>query len=55
MSADAARTVVITGASAGLGYHAAEQLAAAGHRVVLATRDRGRAAAAERSLSLIHI
>lgn len=40
MSADGARTVVVTGASAGLGYHAAEQLAAAGHRVVLATRDR---------------
>ncbi|TDN44714.1 NADP-dependent 3-hydroxy acid dehydrogenase YdfG [Curtobacterium flaccumfaciens] len=44
------RTVVVTGASAGLGYHAAEQLAAAGHRVVLATRDAGRAAAAERSI-----
>ncbi|WP_282819146.1 SDR family NAD(P)-dependent oxidoreductase [Curtobacterium flaccumfaciens] len=50
MSADGARTVVVTGASAGLGYHAAEQLAAAGHRVVLATRDRGRADAAERSI-----
>ncbi len=44
------RTVVVTGASAGLGYFAAEQLAAAGHRVVLATRDRSRAAAAERSI-----
>ena len=44
------RTVVVTGASAGLGYFAAEQLAAAGHRVVLATRDAGRAAAAERSI-----
>lgn len=50
MSADGARTVVVTGASAGLGYHAAEQLAAAGHRVVLATRDRDRAEAAERSI-----
>ncbi|MBF4604232.1 SDR family NAD(P)-dependent oxidoreductase [Curtobacterium sp. VKM Ac-2884] len=50
MSADGRRTVVVTGASAGLGYHAAEQLAASGHRVVLATRDRGRAAAAERSI-----
>lgn len=50
MSAEGARTVVVTGASAGLGYHAAEQLAAAGHRVVLATRDRGRAEAAERSI-----
>lgn len=44
------RTVVVTGSSAGLGYHAAEQLAAAGHRVVLATRDTTRAAAAERSI-----
>jgi NAD(P)-dependent dehydrogenase (short-subunit alcohol dehydrogenase family) len=50
MSADGARTVVVTGASAGLGYHAAEQLAAAGHRVVLATRDRARSEAAERSI-----
>lgn len=62
MSADAAtpadrpatdgrqRTVVVTGASAGLGYQAAEQLAAAGHRVVLATRNPERAAAAERSI-----
>jgi NAD(P)-dependent dehydrogenase (short-subunit alcohol dehydrogenase family) len=50
MSADGARTVVVTGASAGLGYHAVEQLAAAGHRVVLATRDRRRADAAERSV-----
>src|SRR3954464_9243492 len=46
----AAKTVVVTGASAGLGYHAAEQLAAAGHRVVLATRSPERAAAAERSI-----
>ncbi|MBT2503228.1 SDR family NAD(P)-dependent oxidoreductase [Curtobacterium sp. ISL-83] len=44
------RTIVVTGASAGLGYHAAEQLAALGHHVVLATRDAGRAAAAERSI-----
>ncbi len=44
------RTVVVTGASAGLGYHAAEQLAAAGHRVVLATRNPEKAAAAERSI-----
>ncbi|OIH93564.1 SDR family NAD(P)-dependent oxidoreductase [Curtobacterium sp. MCBA15_001] len=44
------KTVVVTGASAGLGYHAAEQLAAAGHRVVLATRNRARAEAAERSI-----
>ncbi|MCJ1713905.1 SDR family NAD(P)-dependent oxidoreductase [Curtobacterium sp. VKM Ac-2922] len=45
-----AQTVVVTGASAGLGYHAAEQLAAAGHRVVLATRNPERADAAERSI-----
>ncbi|KQS07811.1 hypothetical protein ASG04_11500 [Curtobacterium sp. Leaf183] len=44
------RTVVVTGASAGLGYHAAEQLAAAGHRVVLATRSAERADAAARSI-----
>jgi NAD(P)-dependent dehydrogenase (short-subunit alcohol dehydrogenase family) len=44
------RTVVVTGASAGLGYHAAEQLARAGHRVVLATRSPERAIAAERSI-----
>ncbi|MGU3408635.1 SDR family NAD(P)-dependent oxidoreductase [Microbacterium sp. M1A1_1b] len=45
-----AQTVVVTGASAGLGYHAAEQLADAGHRVVLATRNPERADAAERSI-----
>ncbi|GAA1492548.1 SDR family NAD(P)-dependent oxidoreductase [Curtobacterium herbarum] len=44
------RTVVVTGASAGLGYQAAEQLAVAGHRVVLATRNPEKAAAAERSI-----
>lgn len=49
MSADR-RTVVVTGASAGLGYFAAEQLSAAGHRVVLATRSATRAAAAEQSI-----
>lgn len=48
MSADGAarRTVVVTGATAGLGYWASEQLAAAGHRVVLAARNPDRAAAA---------
>ena len=54
MSADGSettrRSVVVTGASAGLGYHAAEQLAAQGHRVVLATRNPERGAAAERSI-----
>jgi len=37
------RRVVVTGATAGLGYFAAEQLSAAGHRVVLAARDAERA------------
>jgi NAD(P)-dependent dehydrogenase (short-subunit alcohol dehydrogenase family) len=44
------RTVVVTGASAGLGYQAALQLAAAGHRVVLATRDPEKARAAEHGI-----
>jgi NAD(P)-dependent dehydrogenase (short-subunit alcohol dehydrogenase family) len=42
MSADR-RRVVVTGATAGLGFFAAEQLAAQGHRVVLAARDPERA------------
>ncbi|SBN63592.1 NADP-dependent 3-hydroxy acid dehydrogenase YdfG [Curtobacterium sp. 9128] len=51
MSAEQPRkTVVVTGASAGLGYFAAEQLAAAGHRVVLATRSPERATAAADSI-----
>jgi NAD(P)-dependent dehydrogenase (short-subunit alcohol dehydrogenase family) len=42
------RTVVVTGASSGLGFITARQLASAGARVVLAVRDeaRGRSAAA---------
>src|SRR6478736_4906275 len=40
------RTVVITGANAGVGYFTAEQLAAAGARVVLGCRDPERAEAA---------
>jgi NAD(P)-dependent dehydrogenase (short-subunit alcohol dehydrogenase family) len=52
-SDDGRRTVVVTGASAGLGYQAAEQLAAAGHRVVLATRNPDKAAAAERSIRAV--
>lgn len=40
------RTIVVTGANAGLGRFAAEQLAAAGARVVLACRKPDRAAAA---------
>lgn len=37
------RRVVVTGATAGLGYFAAERLVAAGHQVVLAARDAERA------------
>lgn len=40
------RRVVVTGANAGLGYFATEQLAATGVTVVMACRDRGRAEAA---------
>ncbi|MEV6345874.1 SDR family NAD(P)-dependent oxidoreductase [Actinoplanes sp. NPDC051851] len=40
------RTIVITGASSGIGLAAAEQLAAAGHRLVLIGRDETRLAAA---------
>ena len=35
--------VIVTGASSGIGFWAADQLAAAGARVVLLCRDRGRA------------
>lgn len=37
------RRVVVTGATAGLGYYSAERLVAAGHQVVLAARDAERA------------
>jgi NAD(P)-dependent dehydrogenase (short-subunit alcohol dehydrogenase family) len=40
------KTIVITGANRGVGFFAAEQLAAAGARVVLACRDETRSAAA---------
>ncbi|KQO64778.1 SDR family NAD(P)-dependent oxidoreductase [Curtobacterium sp. Leaf261] len=53
MSAESHRTVVVTGASAGLGYFASEQLAAAGHRVVLATRNPTKAQAADRSIRAV--
>jgi NAD(P)-dependent dehydrogenase (short-subunit alcohol dehydrogenase family) len=40
------RTIVVTGSTAGIGYFAAEQLAAAGAHVVLASRSPGKLAAA---------
>ena len=40
------KTIVITGATSGIGQVAAEQLAALGARLVLVARDKGRAAAA---------
>lgn len=44
------RTFAITGATAGIGYFAAEQLAAAGAHVVLASRSAGKLAVAEAAI-----
>ena len=44
------RTIVVTGATAGIGYFAAEQLAAVGADVVLASRSAAKLAVAERAI-----
>lgn len=46
----AGKTIVVTGANAGLGYWSSEQLAQAGAHVVLACRNAGRADAAARAI-----
>ncbi|SDR99734.1 SDR family NAD(P)-dependent oxidoreductase [Microterricola viridarii] len=50
LPAQRGKTIVVTGANAGLGFWASEQLARAGAHVVLACRDEGRADAALRAI-----
>lgn len=46
----AGRTIVVTGATAGIGYYAAEQLAAAGAEVVLASRSSAKLRTAQEAI-----
>lgn len=48
------RTIVVTGGNTGIGYFVAEQIAATGARVVLASRSAERSAAAMRSIRARH-
>ena len=48
MPADRRLRVVVTGATAGLGYYAAERIASLGHQVVIAARSPERAVRAAR-------
>ena len=50
----AGRTAVVTGASSGIGYQIARQLAAHGAHVILASRDADRAAQAARAITRNH-
>ncbi len=50
LPSQAGRTIVVTGGARGVGYFAAEQLAAAGARVVIAARSRQRADAASAAI-----
>ena len=50
LPAQAGRTIVVTGATGGIGYFAAEQLAAAGADVVLASRSAAKLHAAEAAI-----
>lgn len=50
MSSDEVRIIVLTGATSGLGYQAAHQLAKAGHRLILTGRDPDRAERLQREL-----